>query len=119
MFNPISAMIEFVSIKNHNVSATITTDGNIIFEGWSFGNISYHRSDEGLFEIYIEDLDLTERFTTLCEAIATMEWIAKIRSMDDETLIDIYCDWGAMGAEMDATPLEWGVVSGEVFRRDV
>lgn len=93
MFNPITAIAEFYALGNTSITVTINGDGrSLIFEGWSFGTISYNVYDNGLFEVYIEDIDFTQRFATLREAVEAMDLFDRIRSMDYNTMTEDYCD---------------------------
>ena len=40
-----------------------------------------------------------------------------LRKLSDDELIDIYCDLGAMGKDMDCSEEEWNAISAEVARR--
>jgi hypothetical protein len=119
MFNPTAALAEFYHLGNATISVHLNMDNeSLIFEGWDFGNICYDKWDNGRFEIWIKDLEYTRRFDTLNEAVEAMDWIAEVRAMDNDTLIGIYTDWGAMGSNADCSDWEFQIVEEEVWRRD-
>lgn len=119
MFSQISALVSFAELRRTDITIRLNADGeSILFEGWDFGNICYDKWDRGRYELWIKDTEYTRRYDTLSEAVAAMDWIAKVRSMDNDTLIGIYTDWDAMGTNADCSDWEWCVVEEEVWRRD-
>lgn len=119
MFLSTRALVDFYELRRTDITVRLNADGeSLLFEGWPFGNICYDKWDNGRFEIWIKDLEYTRRYDTLSEAVVAMDWIAEVRSMDNDTLIGIYTDWGAMGTNADCSDWEFQIVEEEVWRRD-
>lgn len=120
MFSQTRALVDFAELHRTDITLRLNADGiSLLFEGWGFGNICYDKWDNGRFEIWIKDSDYTMRYDTLSEAVCAMDWIAKVRAMDNDALIDIYTDWGAMGNNADCSDWEWCIVEEEVWRRNI
>lgn len=84
MFDPMLAMKQYIILNRIDIHLRMDIDHAIIFESylWTDGNICYHPSDEGLFEIWLENNGFTMRYNTLFEAVKAMDLITKIRSYD-------------------------------------